>query len=128
MFDANPFGVIAALGVPAVAACAFLTAWFGRGVVVAVIVAMAWLALWASGSRTALAAGLIGTAFVLYDCGNFVLRDRRLRRRWAFAPIVLVLVLIVAPIVLQRVSPVGPWRRLEASLPTLTDSSSLPRE
>jgi hypothetical protein len=120
MFDANPFGVIAALGIPAIAAAAFLASWRGRTAAVAFVVALGWLGLWASGSRTALAAGLIGTAFVLYHCTDRVIRTRDVSRRGLFAGVAIVAVLLLAPLLLQRLSDVGPWRRLVDSLPGLT--------
>src|SRR2546427_325843 len=74
MLDANPFGVIAAIGIPSVAAAALLTPWKGRSATVLAVTGLGWGALWASGSRTALAAGIVGTAFVLYYWADSVWR------------------------------------------------------
>ena len=64
MRDANPFGVVAALGGPALVAAASLTRDRLLRVIALCGIVASWLGLWASGSRTAFAAGLIGFAFV----------------------------------------------------------------
>ena len=120
MFDANAFGVLAALGIPVVAAIAFLASWRGKSATIAAVVVFAWVGLWASGSRTALATGAIGTVFVIYYWADRAVRGRWLTRRSAFAMVVVALAVVIGPMVLQRFSDVGPWRRLAESLPTLT--------
>jgi hypothetical protein len=64
MRDANPFGVVAALGGPALVAAAALTRDRLLRVIAVCGMVASWLGLWASGSRTAFAAGLIAFAFV----------------------------------------------------------------
>ena len=119
MFDANPFGVIAALGVPVVAAVAFQASWRGRGTALVAIITLAWVGLWASGSRTALATGAIATMFVLYYWWDRAARARR-ARQWLIPAILVAVALVLAPILLQQASAVGPWRRLVESLPGLS--------
>jgi hypothetical protein len=119
MFDANSFGVIAALGVPVAAAVAFQSAWRGRAATAVFMVTLGWLGLWASGSRTALATGAIATAFALYYWWNEVARAHP-RRQWLVPAILVAGMVVLAPILLQRASDVGPWRRLAESLPGLS--------
>jgi hypothetical protein len=119
MFDANPFGVIAALGVPAAAAVALQASGRGSAAVLVSGVTLSWLGLWASGSRTALATGAIATLFVLYYWWDRMARARP-TRQWLIPAILVAAVLVAAPILLQRVSDVGPWRRLIDSLPGLS--------
>jgi hypothetical protein len=120
MFDANPFGVIAALGVPVVAAVASLASWRGRTVAVSVVATVAWMGLWASGSRTALATGIISTLFVLYYYWDRGGRNAALKNRRPVAVIGILAALVIVSVALQRASDVGPWRRLVESLPGLT--------
>jgi hypothetical protein len=118
MMDANPYGVIAALGIPAVAATALVTRRFGRGAAAGLAV-LAWTALWSSGSRTAFAAGVIGTGFAIYYWGGSVIRDRGLTRRLVPAALAAALTLALALLLLQGRSAVGPWQRVQESLPEL---------
>lgn len=125
MFDANPLGVIAALGIPAVAAAALLSSWRWRNEVALAIAAFGWVALWASGSRTALAAGIVSTTFVLYYSGEYVVRWAGISRRVVVGAVVVASALILVPVLLQRLSDVGAWRRLSESIPELTTTAEL---
>lgn len=120
MFDANPFGVVAALGIPAIAAVVFTTSWRGRSATAVAVVAIGCLALWGSGSQTAFAAGVIGASFVLYYVGDFVVHGPSRRRLWTLGAGLIVLILVLAPILVQRLSAVGTWQRLKETVPSLT--------
>jgi hypothetical protein len=118
MRDANPYGVLAALGGPALIAAASLT----RGPLLRVIaicgIVASWLGLWASGSRTALAAGLIASGFVI--SAMWTAWAWRASRRMRFVLAILGLLagagLMVAVALLHVTS--GPLPRLRRTLPT----------
>jgi hypothetical protein len=131
MRDANPFGVVAALGGPALVAAASLTgdrsrhsnagAALGapgmRVIAICGIVA-SWLGLWASRSRTAFAAGLIALAFMSSAMWSAWAWQASRRTR-----LVLAILGLCAPVGLMAgvaLLPVtsGPLPRLRHTLPT----------
>lgn len=123
MLDANPFGVIAALGTPVVVAWACLTPRFPRALV-PIVIAMSWLALWASASRTALAAGVIGTLFAAYALCRFAFQGEGMKRRThAFIGITAVITAVSIAGVLSTRFELGPWRRLQSMSSTWSRDS-----
>jgi hypothetical protein len=127
MRDGNPFGVVAALGGPALVAAASLTRSRPmRAIAVCGLVA-SWLGLWASTSRTAFAAGLVTSAFLAWASwsarGGHVTRRGRLTLGMLGA---LVAVGLMAAVVLSPLGsgprPVGggPFPRIHRMLPALS--------
>jgi len=118
MRDANPFGVVAALGGPALVAAASLTRDRRmRAIAICGIVA-SWLGLWASGSRTAFAAGLIALAFVTSAMWSAWARhaSRRTRLLLAALGVSAAACLMTAAALLPVTG--GPLPRLRHTLPT----------
>jgi hypothetical protein len=78
MFDANPFGMLCAMWVPVPVALAYRSRreWFLPIANAAMI--LCWAGVWASGSRTALGAALIGTFALCWEIGTS--RSLSLRR------------------------------------------------
>jgi O-antigen ligase/polysaccharide polymerase Wzy-like membrane protein len=121
MFDANPFGVVAALGIPAAAAIALLGSWRGRNLAMFIVAIIAWLGLWGSGSRTAFAAVVIGGSFTLFYLAEMLIRrHHNTRRMWTLATAMIAIAVVIAPLLLQRSSAMGTWQRLRESAPGLT--------
>jgi hypothetical protein len=78
MHDANPFGVVAALGGPAFVAAASLTGRPRDRAIASVAMAASWLGVWATAGRTAFAAAVISSAFVAYGLWVRLVTGRRL--------------------------------------------------
>jgi hypothetical protein len=118
MRDANPFGVVAALGGPALVAAASLTRdRLLRAIAICGIVA-SWLGLWASGSRTAFAAGLIAFAFVTSATWSAWAGRASRRTRFVLATVgVFAAASVVTAAALLPVTS-GPLPRLRHTLPT----------
>jgi hypothetical protein len=116
VLDANICGTLAALWIGGVLLWADQPgAW--RRYVAAAGVAAGWLAVWASGSRTAFAAAAIVTAFSLFALYS---RQRRVSGRRAAAlagGAAVVLVLLLALLAALDLGVVGPAARLWATLP-----------
>jgi hypothetical protein len=122
MFDANPFGVVAALGGPAVVAAASFTgnrylralAWLAMG--------LSWLGAWASAARTAFAAAFIASVFVASTAWSGSAWSRRLSRGGRIALSVAAvsgaLAVILAAVFLPVAS--GPLPRLRRTLPAFS--------
>jgi hypothetical protein len=118
MRDANPFGVVAALGGPALVAAASLTRDRLLRVIALCGIVASWLGLWASGSRTAFAAGLIGFAFVTSAMWSAWAWHASRRTRLALAMLgTCAAVGVMAAIVLLPVTG-GPLPRLRRTVPT----------
>jgi hypothetical protein len=117
MRDANPFGVVAALGGPALVAAASLTR--GRALPVVAVCGMlaSWLGLWASVSRTAFTAGLIASAFVAWAMWSSWAGpvSRRTRLMLAIPGVLAAVVLTVAVVFLPVAT--GPLARFRQSVP-----------
>jgi hypothetical protein len=122
MRDANVFGVIAALCGPAVVVlCRWLPARFMYPSIAAGLL-LSWIGVWASGSRTALAAAFIALAFMLAGVRRASI-DAPRRRRSALAALVLACGVFL---VLARWGPSsvdGSMERLRNSLPTASAAS-----
>jgi hypothetical protein len=117
MRDANPFGVVAALGGPALVAASSLTRARLLRVVAVFGMGASWLGLWASSSRTALATGLITSAFVARALWSA--RPRHASRRARLALAILsgsAAACLVAAVVLLPITN-GPLPRLRHTLP-----------
>ena len=120
MLDANAFGMIAAIWAPGVVELARGRSWAIRGPAYAMAAVLA-AGVWASGSRTAIAALVIGAA-----C--FVIAIARERPKWALAGAASVAAIILLVVGLVRVSgahasTVGPVPRFKAMLAgTSTDA------
>jgi hypothetical protein len=146
MRDANPFGVVAAIGGPGLVAAASLThdraldpdaagaprlhlpagaaLWSPRVRVIAVCgIAASWLGIWASGSRTAFAAGLITSMFVAWAMWSAWAphASRRTRRMLALLGVCAAAGLMLAIVLLPVGS--GPLPRLRHTLPTWSAAS-----
>lgn len=123
MRDANAFGTAAALWVPV---SAVLAIFYGRSVS-SVRPYMAWprvaaacgafmvlaIAVWASGSRTALLALLVGVAVLVAALRSSLTARRTVAAVMAVAALVLTVTFAVPPAV------VGPWQRAQGLLPSL---------
>ena len=120
MLDANAFGMIAAVWAPAVIELARGRSWSVRAPAFVVAAALA-AGVWASGSRTAIAALLIGAVFLAVAIA-------RERPKWALAGAAGVAAIILLVVGLVRVSgahtsTVGPIPRFKAMLAgTSTDA------
>jgi hypothetical protein len=121
LLDANASGAVAALWIGGVVAAAdglrrYPVLWTAAGV------AACWLAVWASGSRTAFAAALLTTAFVLWSAisrdNAAVLRSKRGLLAAVTGGVAIAVVLALAS---QRA--VGPLARIVDSLDSVTSSS-----
>lgn len=109
MRDANPFGVVAALWGPAGVALAIELAGDVPALGVASVLLVSCCALWASGSRNALVAGIVGAATVLWQRARTVDRQSRWVLIGSLAA-VLAVVIAFASLVGGRIS--SPWLRL----------------
>ena len=118
MGDANAFGMVAAV------AGALVIAWLLGGTgrrhwwLVALVIVLSWVGVWASGSRTAFAAGV---AILL----SLVLSARSASQSSVFSParvflIVGTVVLLLTVAASMRLPAVGPLGRLRDSLPSPT--------
>ena len=119
MRDANPFGLVAALGGPSLVAAAALTRWRPMWAFAACGMLATWLGIWASAGRTAFAAGFIASAFLVYASWSASsVRSRLSRRARVTFGIVSVLTVVSLTLVLVLL-PVtsGPLPRLRQTLP-----------
>jgi O-antigen ligase/polysaccharide polymerase Wzy-like membrane protein len=121
MYDSNVSGTISALLIGA----SFLWArrMWPRTVAPAVIAVIAnWLAVWATGSRTAFLAAAVVTVFI----GISLVREHALSRArvvWAGALFVTAVMIVVALAGMMNPATVGPLGRVRATLPSLSASS-----
>ena len=125
MRDANPFGVIAALGGPSLVAAASLTKSGPMWIFAAGGMLGAWVAVWASAGRSAFAAAFIASAFLLYarwSASTFRVRLSRRMRVTAWVVSVLAVVSLTLVLVLLPVTS-GPLPRLRQTLPARSVSS-----
>jgi hypothetical protein len=124
MRDANPFGIIAALGGPTLAAAGALTNnRLFRALAVCGMV-ISWLGLWASGARSALGVGLVAMAFLLYGAWTAFAKYRFSRRAevgFVLAGVVAATAVAVSLFLLPDDR--GPISRLRLTLPEVTTSS-----
>jgi hypothetical protein len=122
MRDANAFGAFAALCGAAWVAFVYSNARARIPLMLAGLLA-SWVGVWASGSRTALAAAAISLAFVLHAMRNTVLPKSRMGRIVALGFGVLAVALFVTAVSLRDISVVGPLRRVLHSLPGMSVAS-----
>jgi hypothetical protein len=122
MYDANPFGVVAAvMGVATVAwATGFerLRKWWIAGP----LLLLSWIGLWGSGSRTALMTGIITLVFLIWHALYEGRTDGRTRRVLPLATVAAVVILLAVVSSIGS-SAVGPLRRLYDSLPGFSTRS-----
>jgi O-Antigen ligase len=122
MADANAFGMVAAVWGAAVVALVLGADPRPRWWLVAVVVALSWIGLWASGSRTALLAGVITLAFL----GWYSTPSRRRLAIWpALIVVASAIVVLLAVDASLRTVAIGPVQRFRASLPDPTVASTL---
>jgi hypothetical protein len=81
MHDANPFGVVAALGGPAFVAVAALTGRPHDRAMAGVAMAASWLGVWATAGRTAFAAAVVSSAFLAYALWVRMVSGRKMAPR-----------------------------------------------
>jgi hypothetical protein len=121
MFDANVFGMLAALWVGGIVIWAQRLGKFGSYATVAGWLAT-WLAVWASGSRTAFAAAVVVSACSLPALLAVRLTKRRLIAYGAGFSVI-VLVTVVALLTMADAKAVGPIERLWGMMPAPTVDS-----
>jgi hypothetical protein len=80
MRDANPFGIVAALGGPWLVAAAALTRSRLFQVLAVCGLVVSWIALWASGARSALALAVIAFVSMVYGTWTTLVKNRYSRR------------------------------------------------
>src|SRR4029453_2522295 len=121
MRDANPFGIVAALGGPWLVAAASLTRSRLFHALSVCGLGVSWVALWASGARSALALAVVAFVSMVYGAWAVLVRNRYSRRtqRGLAAVAVLGIALVAAGAFFfrRRRGPMIPQRD------TLTDSS-----
>jgi hypothetical protein len=122
MRDANPFGIVAALGGPWLVAAASLTRSRMFRVITVCGLVVSWVALWASGARSALALGVIAFVSVMYAALAALVRSRYSRRTQigvAAAAVLAIALVAAAPFFVRDER--GPVARMRD---TLADSSA----
>lgn len=122
MRDANPFGIVAALGGPWLVAAASLTRSRLFHALSVCGVGVSWVALWASGARSALALAVVTFVFMVYGAWAVLVRNRYSRRTQIglAAVAVLVIALVAAAPFFVR-DERGPIARMRDTL--VVDSS-----
>lgn len=128
MFDANVFGMIAALGGPAAVVWLQQEAMPStrRDCMAVAGLLASWLAVWASGSRTSFAAAVIGLGFVLYRVRDRNYATSRRAGVLAASGAALTIGLFVAAISIGDLS--GPLARFRAAAQLSSSVGSLLRE
>ena len=122
MYDANPFGVVAA--VMGVATLAWVTGIerLRRWWIAVPLLLLSWIGLWGSGSRTALITGIITLAFLIFHSLYDERTNVRARRVLPLATVAAVVILLVVVSSIGS-SAVGSLRRLHDSLPGFSTRS-----
>ncbi len=124
MRDANPFGIVAALGGPSLAAAAALTSNRLFRALAACGLVVSWLGLWASGARSALGVAVIALAFLLYGAWTAFAKNRFSRRaRIGFVVAGILAATVVAVSLVLLPDDRGPISRLRLTLPEVSASS-----
>jgi O-antigen ligase len=121
MRDANPFGIVAALGGPWLVAAAALTRSRLFQVLAVCGLVVSWIALWASGARSALALAVIAFVSMVYGTWTTLVKIRYSRRTQiglAAAAVLAIAVVSATPLLLRDER--GPIARMRD---TLADSS-----
>jgi hypothetical protein len=114
--DANPYGVLAAIWGPAGVALLLalgITTWMAQ----VIILVISWLGLWVSGSRNALALGVVGTAVVIWQLWPALSHPGRKRLALALGAIGAASVTLVR---LLHGSVMSPVARFEQMFPAAT--------
>jgi O-antigen ligase len=117
MRDANPFGIVAALGGPWLVAAAALTRSRLFQVLAVCGLVVSWIALWASGARSALALAVIAFVSMVYGTWTTLVKNRYARRNQIGLAAVAVLAIAVvsaAPFLLRDER--GPIARMRDAL------------
>ena len=94
LMDANPYGLVAAVSGPAIAAAMWPPTVPRRAIAVTAALGLSWFGLWASGSRSALLAGAVATVALGYQLWR--VRPALLRARRGVAMAVLCGVILSA--------------------------------
>jgi hypothetical protein len=122
MGDANAFGMVAAVSGALVIAW-LMSADRGRPWwLVIIAVALSWIGLWASGSRTALAAGVIILAFLAWSASSWERHSSTVSTTRLIAVVGAIVVLLALGASI-RLPAIGPVERLRESLPSPTIES-----
>src|SRR5262245_56726833 len=122
MRDANPFGIVAALGGPSLLAAAALTRSRLLHILTACGVIASWVALWASGARSALALAVIAFLSIVYATSAALVRSRYSRRtQIGLAAVAVLAIALVAAAPFFVRDERGPVARMRD---TLADSSA----
>jgi len=121
VFDGNAMGTIAAMWIGGlVLYVRELKSW--RSLVLGVGISAAWMAVWASQSRSGFAAAVIVTGFVLIDSGiTHVDVARRFSRRWPILLLPAIGMILLAMISAVAGGPIERFRRLVSSTGSLTN-------
>jgi hypothetical protein len=109
--DANPYGVLAALWGPAGIALLLalgITAWMAQ----VLVLVISWFGLWVSGSRNALALGVVGTAVVIWQLWPALSHPRRNRLALVLGAIGAASVVFVRLLHGSTMSPVARFRQI----------------
>jgi hypothetical protein len=114
MRDANAFGMVVALWVPVAAALVVGARWLPRMALGFVVLVIFSLGVWASGSRTALLAALIGVGFLLAGMWRWM-KPRHFAGVAAAAAALAVAIVLSVPS-----STTGPFRRIAQFVPELS--------
>jgi hypothetical protein len=121
MRDANPFGIVVALGGPWVVAAAALARSRLFYVLAACAMVVSWIGLWASGARSALALAVIAFVAIVYGAWAALVKHRYSRRAQiglAAVAVLAIAVVAAAPFLVRDER--GPITRMRN---TLADSS-----
>jgi O-Antigen ligase len=121
MRDANPFGIVAALGGPWLVAAAALTRSRLFHILAACGLVVSWVALWASGARSALALAVIAFVSIVYGAWAALVKNRYSRRtQIGLAAVAVLAIAVVAATPFLVRDERGPIARMRD---TLADSS-----
>ncbi len=124
MRDANPFGIVAALGGPALVAAAALTRNRFFQVLAGCGLVVSWLALWASGARSALGFAVIALGSLAYGAWSAFAKNRYSRRAQIACAVAAILAIAVVVGSLFLVpGGRGPIARLRLTLPAASAAS-----
>jgi hypothetical protein len=121
MRDANPFGIVAALGGPWLVAAAALTRSRLFQILTACGLVVSWVALWASGARSTLALAVIAFVSMVYGAWTALVKNRYSRRtQIGLAAVAVLAIAVVAATPFLVRDERGPIARMRS---TLADSS-----